>query len=95
MPRKRHSRHSRGGFGGFGGGKIMNGIFTPKGLIASAVIGVGTASVARRFINIHPLQDEALGFITGGVVGAGAVYLLKHFGTATTSSGTTQNPYNY
>lgn len=77
MAKKRgFKRRAAGGI--LGGGSMMNGIIKPRGMLQSALIGIGAAATARQFINVHPLQDEAIGFATGGVIGAASVFITKN-----------------
>jgi hypothetical protein len=64
--RKKHSRKS------FGGGSLMNGIIRPKGLIASALIGAGAATMVENmgFTPLGNLSGVGAGFATAGVGGA-------------------------
>lgn len=76
MARKRYRSRSSSGFGG---GKLMRGLFTPKGIIASALIGAATGLIAERVIG-QPLGQwtaPAAGFVTGGIGGAAGAYAIK------------------
>jgi len=69
--RRRSSRRASSGFGGRG---LMSGLYHPKGIIASALLGAGAATLTEKVVNIHPLQGVAVGFIVGGVGGAAGAY---------------------
>jgi len=50
---------------------IMKGLYTPKGIIASMLLGAGAATLAEKVLpNVIPYQGEAIGFAVGGVGGA-------------------------
>lgn len=78
---------------GFGGGKMMGGLYHPKGIVANALLGAGAATLTEKVINIHPLQGVAVGFVVGGIGGAAGAYardMLKGtnlLGTQAGSSG--------
>jgi hypothetical protein len=63
----------RGSFGSKG--SLMTGIVKPKGIIEKVLVSIGAASATRTIIGeVHPLQNAGVGFLTGGIVGAGACY---------------------
>jgi len=78
----KHRKSSRRSGGLLGGMSMTKGFFTPKGLIAGALLGVGAAAAANHFLGGEkvPYQSEIIGFVTGGPVGAGANFLLKNMG---------------
>lgn len=85
MAKRRRASHRRSSLGSAGG--LMAGLWKPKGLIASALLGVGASMAAQRVIgNVHPLQNTAIGFVVGGVPGAAANYLLTGMQGATNAS---------
>lgn len=73
-------------------GKMTSGLYKPKGMIQDALIGIGTAVTVGKLLPDVQFQykEEAGAFVTSGIVGAGAVYALKHFSGAGTSSSGTQ-----
>lgn len=78
MARRRSHRTSRKGGLGLNRG-IMGGLYHPTGMINQALVGIGTATAINSVIGEKiPFQSELVGFATGGVVGAGAVLLLKN-----------------
>ena len=71
MAKRRHSKRSSSGFGGKG---IMKGLYTPKGIAASMLMGAGAATLAEKVLpNFIPMQNLAIGFVVGGVGGAAGV----------------------
>lgn len=89
VARKRYHRSSHRGLGG---GKLMNGIIKPTGLIQSILIGAGTATLIEN-TGITPLGNMtgvAAGFATAGIGGALGAYargMLKGTVSGTTVSG--------
>lgn len=86
MARRRHSR-SRGG-GGPGGGKLMNGLIKPSGMLGQAVSGLGAAYVSNLIpVNI-PYKPTIAAFLVGGIPGAVATVLVGNMsGAASNQSG--------
>jgi len=78
--RRRRSHRASRSMGGLGLNRgIMGGLYKPTGMIDKALVGIGSATVAKTILpTVIPFQDEAIGFVTGGVVGAGAVLLAKN-----------------
>lgn len=81
----RKGRSRAGGFRGLQG-KLMTGFFKVP-IADQAAKGLGYATLLRRFVNIHPLQDEAVALATGGAPGAIAVFALKNVATNTATTG--------
>lgn len=70
----RHRKSSRRSSSGFGGKGIMKGLYTPKGIVASMLIGAGAATLAEKVLpNVIPMQNLAVGFVVGGVGGVAGV----------------------
>lgn len=64
------TRARRRSSGGFGGSKLTRGIFPVKGIIASALIGAGIATLQEKFLpQMIPYQSAVLGFAVGGIGG--------------------------
>jgi hypothetical protein len=75
MARKRHSRRSsRGGI--VGRGSLMSGLIKPKGLIASALVGAGAATLAENagIATMVPYGKYVAGGVVGGVGGLIGVF---------------------
>jgi len=54
---------------------MSRGLFTPKGLIASALLGAGAATLAEKIVpQVIPYQGAAIGFVVGGVGGAAGAF---------------------
>jgi hypothetical protein len=80
-------KHSRKSSGSFGGGKLMNGMFKPSGIVAAIVLGAGAAVIANKYVPIqHPLKGAVAGFVVGGLPGAAAGYFISQ-AQGSTSSG--------
>jgi hypothetical protein len=76
MAKKKSSRRS-GGFGGMG-----KAIFPVGGFIGGAILGLGAAALAKRFIGA-PLGDvtgAVAGFAIGGLPGAAGGYIHDNIG---------------
>lgn len=72
MAKKRRSSHRSSS--GFGGNKLMKGLYQPKGIVASMLMGAGAATLAEKVLpNVIPMQNLAVGFVVGGVGGAAGV----------------------
>jgi len=70
----RHRKSSRRSSSGFGGKGIMKGLYTPKGIVASMLLGAGAATLAEKVLpNVIPMQNLAVGFAVGGVGGVAGV----------------------
>jgi hypothetical protein len=70
MARRRKSKS----FGG-GGSKLSRGLFPVHGIVASALIGAGAATLQEKFLpQMIPYQGEAIGFAVGGVGGAAGAF---------------------
>ena len=85
----RRARHSRSrGRGGFGGGKLMNGLIKPSGMLGQAVSGLGAAYVSNLIpVNI-PYKPTIAAFLVGGIPGAVATVLVGNMsGSASNQSG--------
>ena len=65
---RRGYRRSRGGGGSFGG----KGILRVGGFLGAAILGIGAAAVAKRFVGapLGTFTGAATGFLVGGVPGA-------------------------
>ena len=88
----RRRRSSRRSSGGFGGSKLTKGLFQPKGIIASILVGAGAAHFQEKVLpQMHPLQGTAVGFAVGGIGGAAGAYAttMLNSGKVGTGSGTT------
>jgi hypothetical protein len=73
MARRRYSRRSSS----FGGGGLMSrGLIRPTGLISSALMGAGAATLAENTIGqpLGNLTGPAAGFAVGGIGGALGAY---------------------
>jgi len=70
--RSKRSRRSSG----FGGKGLMSGVIKPKGIIASMLIGAGTATLAENsgITNAIPYGKYVAGFGTAGVGGVAGVF---------------------
>lgn len=89
MARRKSSRRSSGG--GMGG--MGRGLFPVGGVLGAAMIGIGAAAVAKRFIGapLGGLTGAAAGFVVGGPAGAAGGYVHDNIGNVMPgqSSGTT------
>jgi hypothetical protein len=84
----RHKKSS----GGFKSKNLMNGLIKPTGIIQSALIGAGTATLAENagITNAIPYGKYVAGFATagaGGVIGVFARDMLKGGVSGGSSSG--------
>jgi hypothetical protein len=74
MAKKRRSSR-RSGLSSLGGGLMSKGLYSPKGIIASVLIGAGAATLAEKVVpQVIPFQAEAIGFVVGGVGGAAGAF---------------------
>lgn len=88
MARRRRSSGRRSG--GFGMGS--KGILPVGGLLGSALLGLGAAAVAKRFIGapLGSMTGPAAGFLVGGLGGAAGGFVhdnIGNVGGATGSNG--------
>lgn len=89
---RRSKRSSRGS--GFGLGRLGKGIFTPKGILASALLGAGAATLVGNALgeDKFPYQGPVVGFVVGGVGGAAGAFardMIKNvLGGTSQASGT-------
>lgn len=69
-------KRRKSGSRSFGGkGMISKGLYSPKGIIASMLIGAGAATLAEKVVpQVIPYQGEAIGFMVGGVGGAAGAF---------------------
>ena len=94
MARKRSFKRSSGGLGSLLSGKGKIGAMLGMGIIGSIAGGYIGGMIAEKILPSVPLAKVAGGFIGGGALGAGAVYLMPNLpnqvlsgvGTATSSS---------
>ena len=71
----RRTRHSRSR-SGFGGGKLMNGLWRPQGMLGQAISGLG-AGYASTLIPVEiPYKTTIAAFLVGGIPGAAANLLV-------------------
>jgi len=89
--RGRKGRKSSSGM--VGRGSLMSGLIKPKGLIASALIGAGTATLVENagLANTIPYGKYVAGGVTAGVGGVAGVFvrdMLKGTAPSGSSSGT-------
>jgi hypothetical protein len=78
--RRYYARPRRRSSSGLSTRGLMGGLYKPKGIIAGALIGAGTALVASKLIGQQiPYQGPIAGFVTGGLPGAAAAYALQMF----------------
>ena len=86
---KKHTKKSRGGKmvrhrrgKSSGGGMLSRGIMPVGGLLGAAILGVGAAALAKRFIGapLGGFTGAALGFTVGGVGGAAGGWLHDNIG---------------
>jgi len=95
MARGRRSRRSSGGGFGLGGGRKL---FALGGTIGGAVLGLGIAALAKRFVGA-PLGNytgAAAGFAVGGIPGAIGGYVhdnIGNIGGAASGGGGAQTVY--
>jgi len=73
---KRRARTSRNS--GLGGRKLMDGLYSPQGMIKSAILGVGAATIASQLPIDFKYKQEVAALAVGGIVGAGVVYLMRN-----------------
>ena len=84
MVKRRRSSSSKGSFGG--NAMLTRGIIKPTGLIQSALVGAGAASLQEKVVpQVLPLQGVAAGFIVGGIGGAAGAYARQLLGGQTGS----------
>lgn len=86
---KRGRRSRSGGFGARSGGMLKVG-----GFIGAALLGLGAAAVAKRFIGspLGSFTGAAAGFLLGGIPGAAGGYVHDNIGNVGGSSGSGQLP---
>ena len=83
MARRRGKSRRSGGI--MSGGKL----FPVGGLLGAAILGVGAAALAKRFIGapLGSFTGAALGFAVGGIGGAAGGYLHDTIGNVGGASG--------
>ena len=89
MARRGFRRSRSRGSGGLGGGKLMNGLYRPQGIIGQALTGVG-AGYASNLIPVNiPYKSTIAAFVVGGVPGAVANMLVGNMmgGASVSGSG--------
>ena len=79
----------------FGGSKLTNGMFKPTGILGTATTAVGSATIINQLLGGEKFayQSEAVGFVTGGIVGAGSVFALKKLPSLAGGSSSGQTMY--
>jgi len=79
------ARRGRKSGGSFSGKKL----FPVGGLLSAAILGVGVAALAKRFVGapLGAFTGAALGFAVGGVGGAAGGYLHDNIGNVGGASG--------
>ena len=81
-------RKSKSSGSSFGGGKLTRGLFPVKGIIASALIGAGIATLQEKLLpQVLPYQSEIAGFAVGGIGGAAGSF-ARGMIKGTTAGGT-------
>jgi len=82
MARRKSGRRSSGGFG--------KAILPVGGFIGAALVGLGAAAVAKRFLGapLGQFTGAAGGFLVGGLPGAVGGYVHDNIGNVGGSSGT-------
>jgi uncharacterized membrane protein YeaQ/YmgE (transglycosylase-associated protein family) len=81
MARRTRSHRSRSR-GGFGGGKLMNGLYKPQGIIGQAILGIGGAQVAALIPVSIPYKELIGAYVVGGLPGAATVYLMGNMSSS-------------
>ena len=77
MARRRRRVSRRRSGPKIGGFNLMRGIIPVRGIVASAIIGVGASMLAQRFApQVLPQQNLIIAGAVGGLPGAAAAYFL-------------------
>jgi hypothetical protein len=72
-------RYHKKGSSVMSGGKLMNGFFKPKGLIANALIGMAAAELSDSVApQVVPYQNLAVAGVVGGLPGVAGAFIYNN-----------------